>query len=716
MSNKTRLIQAIDRQTAAKGAIDISECGTSNLAFLTSVDNPAVNVQINNHAAGTASCPVVLFTFTSSYSGIQMIVNSLQGSMVLYGGVDYRPSSNNDIISFSSMNDVITPMDVAGRVFLLLPGPGSVINLSFQQVAYELPIHAYGGSNAKGLMMAENFPYPNTKTIIDTFSFTGSGNNSYKYSIIVLRYDLNTNGTLTIKSTSSASNFSRILNGTGSNATMQFFANSFGVDYNSNGVGQKGFVLRYDVDSSSTSPPTATKPSTGYIIWLSVFGGLLLIIVLIAIVLFLWYRRRKQIIAHLAQMNSSAASYGNHVALAEMHTDKGDMTKRNQFFGQPGTSHNETRTRDAWEISNDQLKIFDHEKLGSGAFCVVFKGKLEGKAPICKIQASVATQCFENCEVAVKKLPEYADGLAKNDFLQEIDFMKRIGYHSHLVSILGCITDPQLDSCLIIEYCCNGDLLKYVRNRRLETEDEEFMRTYYPIADNDKALRFKDLLSFAWQISDGMDFLNSKDCIHRDVAARNILVDENKVAKIGDFGLCRLLDSTIYTTRGGRLPIKWMAPESLQEYEYTTKSDIWSFGVLLYELFSLGAVPYALIQPMDMIDYLRSGKRLDKPEHCADNVYSIMQECWNDKPDERPFFSDLKMKLGTLLSYATEEYGYLDTGRPRGGQYYRQVSNDSGSTEQSESHPEESTAPNATDLKSVVEAGSGTSYKSDTKD
>uniref|UniRef100_A0A914UTA2 Uncharacterized protein n=1 Tax=Plectus sambesii TaxID=2011161 RepID=A0A914UTA2_9BILA len=90
-----------------------------------------------------------------------------------------------------------------------------------------------------------------------------------------------------------------------------------------------------------------------------------------------------------------------------------------------------------------------------------------------------------------------------------------------------------------------------------------------------------------------------------------------------------------------------------------------------------------------------------------------MQECWKEKPDERPFFSDLKMKLGTLLSYATIEYGYLDTGRPRGGQYYRQVSNDSGSTEQSERYPEESTAPNDANLKSVVEADNGTSYESD---
>jgi serine/threonine protein kinase len=97
-----------------------------------------------------------------------------------------------------------------------------------------------------------------------------------------------------------------------------------------------------------------------------------------------------------------------------------------------------------------------------------FSGKLEGKAPICTAQPSVVTRNFENCEVAVKKLPEYADDLAKNDFIQEINFMKRIGYHSHLVSILGCITDPSVDPCLVIEYCANGDLLKYVRNRQLE--------------------------------------------------------------------------------------------------------------------------------------------------------------------------------------------------------------------------------------------------------
>uniref|UniRef100_A0A914V1C6 Protein kinase domain-containing protein n=1 Tax=Plectus sambesii TaxID=2011161 RepID=A0A914V1C6_9BILA len=623
-------------------------------------DSSAVNVNISNLGNGADSCPAVLITSLSPNPGMQMTVNSLQGSMVLYGGIDYQPSSNNEIISFFSMNDVISPMKVAGRIFLILIDPGSMINLNFETDYYLQVQKTTGESGGKGLMMSDNFPYSNTKEISNRYSFSGSGTDYYDLSVNVLHYDLGTAGNLTIKSTLSDSNFSKTLNNNGSNITMHFCANSFEVDYYSNGLGQQGFVLRYDVGSHWTSSPTTTSPPR-FTIWISVAGGLLLFLILIAIFGFLWYRRRKQFITHLAQEHNSVG-YGNRVELGEMYTDKGEVTKRYQYIDQPGTSHNERRsTRDAWEVSSDKLKIFNHEKLGSGAFCVVFKGKLEGEAPICKIQPSVVTQCFKNCEVAVKKLPEYADESSKNDFVQEIDFMKRIGYHLHLVNILGCITDPQLDPCLIIEYCCHGDLLKYVRNRRLEIVE--------PMVDDEKALRFKDLLSFAWQISDGMDFLSSKGCIHRDIAARNILVDENKVAKIGDFGLCRLMDTATYTTRGGRLPIKWMALESLQDYQYTTKSDVWSFGVLLYELFSLGAVPYSWVQPADMVDYLRSGKRLEKPEHCADNVYSIMQECWKDKPDERPFFSDLKMEFSTLLSCATEEYGYLDIGQPSDGQY-----------------------------------------------
>uniref|UniRef100_A0A914WD91 Uncharacterized protein n=1 Tax=Plectus sambesii TaxID=2011161 RepID=A0A914WD91_9BILA len=229
---------------------DPSQCGTSKLVFFTSDSSPPTNVQINNNGNGTASCPAVLITYAqySSYPGMQLNVSSMQGSMALYGGIDYQQSSNNEIIRFSSMNDVISPVKVAGKVFVVLLAPGSVINLNFQWSSSQSFDSVYGGSGNKGLVMSENFPYPNTNLISAGFRFYGSGNDHYEYSISVLRYDLGSNGSLTIKSTYSDSDFSKTLTSNGVNNTlMQFCAYSFAVNYNSNGVGQKGFVLRYDV-------------------------------------------------------------------------------------------------------------------------------------------------------------------------------------------------------------------------------------------------------------------------------------------------------------------------------------------------------------------------------------------------------------------------------------------------------------------------------------
>uniref|UniRef100_A0A914VFL2 Uncharacterized protein n=1 Tax=Plectus sambesii TaxID=2011161 RepID=A0A914VFL2_9BILA len=184
---------------------DPSECGTSKLVFQLSESSPATNVQINHHGGGAASCPAVLITNPQylSYRGMQLNVSSLQGSMILYGGVDYRPSSNNEIIRFSSyfgMNDVISPMRIPGGVFLVLSTPGSEINLDFQRTDFFSFTSATGGSGAKGLVTSDKFPIPNTDSIYNEFSFNGSGNDSYKYAINVLRYDLGGTGSLTIKS------------------------------------------------------------------------------------------------------------------------------------------------------------------------------------------------------------------------------------------------------------------------------------------------------------------------------------------------------------------------------------------------------------------------------------------------------------------------------------------------------------------------------------
>uniref|UniRef100_A0A914WLJ6 CUB domain-containing protein n=1 Tax=Plectus sambesii TaxID=2011161 RepID=A0A914WLJ6_9BILA len=194
--------------------------------------------------------------------------------MVLYGGVDYQQSSKYEIIRFSSMNDVISPMQVAGRVFLVQLNPGSMIKLSFQVLPYSLS-STRGGSGSNGLVMSTNFPNPNTYWIYDEYTYYGDGNDHYEYSINVLRYDLGNNGILTIKSTYSDSDFSKTLTSNGVNNTlMQFCAYSFAVNYNSNGVGQKGFVLRYDVGKACSRGLTAA--------WICIIGFAATVVIAVA--------------------------------------------------------------------------------------------------------------------------------------------------------------------------------------------------------------------------------------------------------------------------------------------------------------------------------------------------------------------------------------------------------------------------------------------------
>uniref|UniRef100_A0A1I7V4I5 Protein kinase domain-containing protein n=1 Tax=Caenorhabditis tropicalis TaxID=1561998 RepID=A0A1I7V4I5_9PELO len=305
---------------------------------------------------------------------------------------------------------------------------------------------------------------------------------------------------------------------------------------------------------------------------------------------------------------------------------------------------------DPWLLDKNNLEINYSKKLGSGAFCNVFKGKINGEAPVSTIHPGQRTQQLRDCPVAVKMLPSFADDAARSDFMQEINFMKSLAYHPHLVSMLGFVADRK-SPYLLVEFCEHGDLLHMIRNRRQEIIDGP--------NGNIDGLKIKDLLMYSWQISNGLEYLNNIGCIHRDIAARNVLVDSSNTCKIGDFGLCRLTDSLLYTARGGRLPLKWMAPESLSSYEYSFKSDVWSYGVLLWELFSLGEVPYAEVQTTELLQTHRSGKRLLKPEYCPEEIYDVMRSCWQELPDDRPAFQQTCAILAQMLENATENYGYL---------------------------------------------------------
>uniref|UniRef100_A0A493THL2 receptor protein-tyrosine kinase n=1 Tax=Anas platyrhynchos platyrhynchos TaxID=8840 RepID=A0A493THL2_ANAPP len=168
-------------------------------------------------------------------------------------------------------------------------------------------------------------------------------------------------------------------------------------------------------------------------------------------------------------------------------------------------------------------------------------------------------------------------------------------------------------------------------------------------------LTFEDLLCFSYQVAKGMEFLESKSCIHRDLAARNILVTHGKVVKICDFGLARdVVNDSNYIVRGNaRLPVKWMAPESLFEGTYTMKSDVWSYGILLWEIFSLGVNPYPGIQvDANFYKLIQNGFKMDRPYYATKDVYCVMQSCWALDTRRRPSFSRLVSSLSCQLAEA----------------------------------------------------------------
>ncbi|XP_018789565.1 PREDICTED: tyrosine kinase receptor Cad96Ca-like isoform X2 [Bactrocera latifrons] len=212
--------------------------------------------------------------------------------------------------------------------------------------------------------------------------------------------------------------------------------------------------------------------------------------------------------------------------------------------------------------------------------------------------------------VAVKTLKENATESEKKDLMTEIEVMKSLEPHINVVRLLACCTDKD-PLFVIIEFVNRGKLQTYLRNSRAEMH-------YGNTHGKSKTLTSGDLTSFMYQVANGMDYLTSRGIIHRDLAARNILITDEHTCKVADFGFARdVMTSKMYERKSeGKLPIRWMAIESLYDNIFSVKSDIWSFGILMWEIVTLGSTPYPGISAADVMRKVRDGYRLGKPEHC----------------------------------------------------------------------------------------------------
>ncbi|KAM9324058.1 vascular endothelial growth factor receptor kdr-like [Gastrophryne carolinensis] len=346
-----------------------------------------------------------------------------------------------------------------------------------------------------------------------------------------------------------------------------------------------------------------------------------------------------------------------------------------------------------WEFPRDRLIL--GKTLGHGAFGKVVEASAFGidKCSTCKT-------------VAVKMLKESATNNECKALMSELKILIHIGHHLNVVNLLGACTKPGGPLMIIVEYCKHGNLSNYLRGkrgdfvayksqeiekatddsdydlselikRRLESvastgssassgfiEDKSYSDSEEEEEDHDdvskKQLTMEDLICYSFQVAKGMEFLASRKCIHRDLAARNILLSENNVVKICDFGLARdIYKDPDYVRKGdARLPLKWMAPEAIFDKIYTTQSDVWSFGVLLWEIFSLGASPYPGVQiDEDFCCRLKEGTRMRPPEYCTPEIYQTMLDCWQGAPTDRPTFTELVERLGDLLQANVQQEG-----------------------------------------------------------
>uniref|UniRef100_A0A669E4U6 receptor protein-tyrosine kinase n=1 Tax=Oreochromis niloticus TaxID=8128 RepID=A0A669E4U6_ORENI len=293
-------------------------------------------------------------------------------------------------------------------------------------------------------------------------------------------------------------------------------------------------------------------------------------------------------------------------------------------------------------IPPEMLSIEDSQIIGKGHFGTVYHGYLLDSNK-------------KEIHCAIKSLNRITDFGEVDQFLREGIIMKGFN-HPNILSLLGIMLPKEGLPLVVLPYMKHGDLRHFIRSENRNPT-------------------VKDLIGFGLQVARGMEYLAQKKFVHRDLAARNCMLDENFTVKVADFGMARdVYDKEYYSIQDQKrvkLPVKWMAIESLQTQKFTTKSDVWSYGILLWELLTRGASPYPAVDPYDITQYLLKGRRLLQPQYCPDTLYVIMLACWDPEPECRPTFHTLATEVQRILSnlkgehYISLKVTYVNLDQPR---------------------------------------------------
>ncbi|KAH6928971.1 hypothetical protein HPB50_022348 [Hyalomma asiaticum] len=355
----------------------------------------------------------------------------------------------------------------------------------------------------------------------------------------------------------------------------------------------------------------------------------LVAVVLAGVVSFLCHRRRHRVkgtwetdcVVHLDKRHNKSDSSTD---ASNRYVREGNTDAQQVLMEAPIHMDEETiamLTRENLLIHRELLQL--GPVIGQGHFGCVYLGtmKLEGKGHVQHVAVKTLHNSSRGGEV---------DSMA---FLEEALIMKDF-HHVNVLPLIGLSIDKNDGLMVIIPYMKYGDLLSYIRDER-------------------NAPTVKQLITFGLHVAEGMRYLADIKFVHRDLAARNCMLSEDFIVRVADFGLSRdVYEKDYYSgdNKKTKLPVKWMAPESLEKGIYNHKTDVWSYGVLLWELITRGVTPYPEVDNWDIVDYLKQGRRMKQPTYCPDEMYAIMLRCWQDDPKKRPSFAKLVMEITNVLT------------------------------------------------------------------